>query len=412
MFYTRIILIVLFFNFIFCFASIGNTIQIENFVYHSHDSIPIEGTLYLPSEKAKSIIIQLYTTHVNYRQPDFKSLSDSIRFQNILPLISNGYGVALISPRYKQTKENLSKLKDQTYKTLADDGEALIKFLKSDSRFTNTPIGVCGFSAIGISAAKLASRNELADFAMLMSTPSTKGTDDLYFKWDTNMKESVKDIYILFFREFERFFSKDYFIYNDSIYTNTNKTHFNQIFIECVWDCMKNININVLQNNEEIDTIHILAQNILKSAFKTNTIKTNMIKTKIFTPLIHPKDSVDINQFIDVLINIALYAPLDIDYLKWDPEDYYPKINCPTLMLFAEKDINIDTKGSIENAKRIVNTYKKTNFSISVIPNVDHGFYEPLEKVSFEENGRTYTLNKQSNSFFQSMLNWLEKIQH
>ncbi|MDD2283953.1 MAG: hypothetical protein PHQ11_00930 [Paludibacter sp.] len=403
----RIILIVLFFNFIVCFASNGNTIQIERFVYHSHDSIPIEGTLYLPNGKVKSIIIQLYTTHVNYRHPDFKSLSDSIRFQSILPLISNGYGVALISPRYKQTKENLPKIKDQTYKTLADDGEALIKFLKSDSRFTSTPIGVWGFSATGIAAAKLASRKNLVDFAMLMSTPSTIGAEDLYFKWDTNMKESVKDFYMLFFREFERFFPKDHFIYNDSIYTNTDQSKFDQIFIECVWDCMKNINKSVLQNNEKIDTIHILAQNTLKSAFKTDTIKT-----KIFTPFMPSKDPMYINQFIYILINITMYSPLDIDYLKWNPEDYYPKICCPTLMLFAEKDVNIDMKGSIENSKRIVNTYKKTNFSIVVIPNVDHEFYEPLEKVSFEEKGRTYTLNKYSRSFLQSMLNWLESVQH
>ncbi|RNC66763.1 hypothetical protein D7D25_00345 [Proteiniphilum sp. X52] len=51
-------------------------------------------------------------------------------------------------------------------------------------------------------------------------------------------------------------------------------------------------------------------------------------------------------------------------------------------MLFAEKDINIDIKGSIENSKKIVNTHKKTNFSIVVIPNVDHSFNEP-EKSFF-----------------------------
>lgn len=408
MFYTRIILVALLSNFVFCFTSYGDNIQIEHFIYHSQDSIPIEATLYLPNEKAKSIIIQLYTTHLNYRHPDFKSLSDSIRFQAILPLISNGYGVALISPRYKQTKENLPKLKNQTYKTLADDGEALIKFLKKDVRFTNIPIGICGFSATGISAAKLAYRKETADFAILVSTPSTTGEEDLYYKRDTNMKESAKDFYLLFFREFHRFFSGDYFIYNDSIHKNINQANFDKIFIECVWDCMKNINKNVLQNNEDIDTIHALAQKALKSAFKTNTIKT-----KIFTPLVHPKDSVNIDQFIDLLIDVALYAPMDIDYLKWNPEYYYSKIDCPTLMLFAEKDINIDIKGSIENSKKIVNTHKKTNFSIVVIPNVDHSFNEPEKKVFFEEkeNGRTHSLNKQSDIFFQSMLKWLEDIQ-
>ena len=407
MFNIRIILIVLFFNSSVCFASYGDTIQIERFVYHSDDSIPIQSTLYLPNGKIKSIIIPLYSTHECYQHPDFKSLSDSIRFQDILIYISNGYGVAIISPRYKQTKENLPKMKYQTYKTLADDGEALIKFLRKDSRFTHTPIGVWGFSATGIAAAKLASRKKMVDFAMLMSTPSTIGYEDLSFKWDTDVKGSAKYGYTLLFSEFKHFFPEDHFIYNDSIYMNVVQSKFDQNFINCVWDCIKNINKEVLPNNENIDIIHTLAQNTLKSAFKTDTIKK-----KIISSFLPSKSPVDINQFIEILINIAMYAPLDIDYLKWNPEEYYPKIECPTLMLFAEKDKNIDIKGSIENSKKIIDTYSKTNFSIEILPNMEHQFCDPLKEVSFKEKGRTYTLNKQSESYFQSMLYWLESIQN
>lgn len=407
MFYTRTILVALFFNFVFCFASYSDTIQIESFIYHSQDSIPIEGTLYLPNEKAKSIIIQLYSTHVNYKHPDFKSLSDSIRFQDIIIFTSNGYGVALISPRYKQTKENLPKIKNQTYQTLADDGKILIEFLKKDSRFTYTPIGVWGFSATGIAAAKQASRKKMVDFAMLMSTPSTMGYEDLSFKWDTDVKESAKYTYTLLFSEFKHFFSEDYFIYNDSIYKNTVQSKYDQNFINCVWDCIKNINKEVLINNENVDIIHTLAQNTLKSAFKTDTINK-----KIITSFLPSKSPVNINQFIEFLINIAMYAPLDIDYLKWNPEEYYPKIKCPTLMLFAEKDKNIDVKGSIENSKKIIYTYSKTNFSIEILPNMEHQFYDSLKEVSIKEKGQIYTLNKQSESYFQSMLYWLESIQN
>ena len=107
-----------------------------------------------------------------------------------------------------------------------------------------------------------------------------------------------------------------------------------------------------------------------------------------------------------------MYAPLDIDYLKWNPEEYYPKIKCPTLMLFAEKDKNIDVKGSIENSKKIIYTYSKTNFSIEILPNMEHQFYDSLKEVSIKEKGQIYTLNKQSESYFQSMLYWLESIQN
>lgn len=41
---------------------------------------------------------------------------------------------------------------------------------------------------------------------------------------------------------------------------------------------------------------------------------------------------------------------------------------------------------------------------------IDHGFSKPGRKISFEENGKTYSLRKYSELYFQSMLNWLEKI--
>ena len=50
-----------------------------------------------------------------------------------------------------------------------------------------------------------------------------------------------------------------------------------------------------------------------------------------------------------------------------------------------------------DRTKKLINT-------IVVIPNVDHNFNEPENKVLFEENGRTRSLNKQSDIFFSLCL--------
>lgn len=402
-----IFIIALLVNYAFacCNASGNDSINIERFIYYTADSIPIESTLYLPKKEIKSLLIQLHTTHLNYRHPDFTSVSDSIRFEDILILTSEGHGVVLISPRYKYTPENLPKLKNQTYRTLADDAETARLFLKKDARFTRIPIGVYGASATGIAAAKLASRTGAVDFAMLVSTPGTPGTEDLYFKWDTDMKESAKYMYLMFFNEFRRFFPENRFVYQDSLYTDTDPVRLDRKFVACVWDCIREINSTVLMHHNDIASIHRFAQKQLKEAFQTDTIKKEIV-----TAMVSASKSTDINRFIDLFINSALYAPLDVDYLKWDPEACYPEIDCPVLMLFGEKDINIDIKKSIENSKRIVKSYRKTNFSIVVIPDVDHSFYVPDETITFRENGRSYTLNKQSDSYFQSMSGWLDSL--
>ncbi|RNC63584.1 S9 family peptidase [Proteiniphilum sp. X52] len=387
-----------------CHSSNKKLLSIERFIYHTEDSIPIQSILYLPESELKRLVIEIVSFDQEFKKPNFTSINDSIRHRYILELVFSGTGVCLLSPRIKQSSENIEKMKSQTSETLATDVDNAHRHLKKERRFSRIPIGVMGYSATGIAAAKVAARNTSIDFALLVVTPSTPSINEADYKWINHPETSAVPFYKSLIAEFRTFFPNNTFTYKGKIIMDSQENPIETQFEKCAWESIRTINHEVIQKVNNNDSIQCYAKKIIKENFETEKIEKR--KTLNLTGV---QKEYTVDEYIDELIHFW-YTPQDIDYLKWNPEDYYPKINCPTLMLFAEKDINIDTKGSIENSKRIIERYKKNNFSIVVIPNVDHGFYDLGSKISFEENGRTYTLNKRSELYFESMLNWLESI--
>ena len=382
------------------------SLSIEHFTYYTEDSIPIQGVLYLPKGDVKRIVIELFSFDKELKKPNFTSKKDSIRYKDILELVSSGNGVCLLSPRVKPSIENLGSMKNQTSETLATDVEYVYNYLKKEQRFSRVPIGVLGYSAAGISAAKVAARDSCVDFALLIVTPSTSNVDEADYKWTNHPETSAVPFYKLLFAEFRKFFPDNNFIYKGKIFVDSPSNPIDKQFENCAWESFQTINHEIISKVNDYDSIQYDAKKLIKENFETE--KIGKLRTQ---NLMGEVKKYTIDDFVDMLIHFW-YTPQDIDYLKWDPENYFPKINCPVLMLFAEQDINIDTKGSIENSKRIIEKYKKNNFSVKVIPNVDHGFYETKEKISFEENGQTYTLNKRSELYFELILKWLEDIRY
>jgi hypothetical protein len=387
--------------------TIEDLINIEEFTYYTKDSIPIQSTLYLPKkEQLKRIIIQLQSIQIEFRNPDFSLRSDSVHHKDILELVSSGTGVILISTRFRQTVDNAMILKNQTMETLADDVEYAYRYLRRKPQFSHIPIGVSGSSATGVAAAKVASRNTSVDFAILISTPSTPSIEEADYKWVNHPETSGVPYYKMLFAEFRKFFPHDRFTYKGQERKDSINNSINQQFEDCAWECISSINHTIISKYDEYDSIQYHAKKIFKNAFNTE----NLSKKIEMMNLLNKMEEHTANDYVDILMWFW-YSPQDIDYLKWNPECYYPKINCPVLMLFAEKDINIDVNGSIENSKRIVEKYNKKNFSIVVIPGVDHSFYIPNEKITIKENnGQIKTLNKRTDLFFNTISNWIKTI--
>lgn len=386
-----------------CYSYDNQKITIEKVTYYTEDSIPIQSTLYLPQSNLKSIIIYILSIDQERRFPDFRSKKDSIGYREILEFVSSGTGVCLLSPRVKQSINNIELMKTQTTETVATDVEKAYRFLKMQPKFSHVPIGVMGYSATGVVAAKVAARDSCIDFALLIVTPSIRIIDEADYKWTNHPETSAVPFYKSLFAEFRTFFPKDYFTYKGQVMVNSQKNPIEKQFEDCAGESIRTINHNIISKIDNYDSIQYYAKKLIKENFDTKSLTQQNLLNLTGKPRNYTAD-----EYVDELIKFW-YTPQDIDFLKWEPNDYYPKINVPTLMLFAENDINIDAKGSIENSKKIIDTYKKTNFTIQVIPNVDHGFYEPYDTISFKENNKTYT-KKRSELYFQSILDWLKNM--
>jgi pimeloyl-ACP methyl ester carboxylesterase len=165
------------------------------------------------------------------------------------------------------------------------------------------------------------------------------------------------------------------------------------------------INREVVLKNNNIDTIQYYARKIFKESFIGNNLES--VRRMNLSGI---DEKITASQFIDTML-FMLYSPLNVTYLKWDPENYYPKINCPVLMCFGDKDINIDFEGSLANSKEIVKRYKKTNFTIEVINGVGHNFSDKQMIVKEKDGMTSPPLGVKADIYYQKLFSWLNKTQ-
>lgn len=92
------------------------------------------------------------------------------------------------------------------------------------------------------------------------------------------------------------------------------------------------------------------------------------------------------------IIGAAKHLYLIFDY---DNDEILKSIKCPTLLLFAEFDINVDPKENIDHLNQIFENSIPNNITINTMPNGQHGFYkvenrcvpwDEAEKNDFDSN--------------------------
>jgi pimeloyl-ACP methyl ester carboxylesterase len=77
------------------------------------------------------------------------------------------------------------------------------------------------------------------------------------------------------------------------------------------------------------------------------------------------------------IIGSARFWYLIADY---DNDEVLKSMHCPTLLLFAEHDINVDPKQNIEHFKNLFDNYPPDNFTIRVMDGGQHGFYKVSDR--------------------------------
>lgn len=386
-------------------ASVRDSVMINSFIFYTDDSIPLISTLYVPSQMPlKKIVIKLESIDNSFTHPDFSLNGDTICHEMILRLVSSGTGVFLLSPRYEKTLANVDRIKTQSAETLARDAIHAYTFLRTVKKI-KVPIGVMGYSATGIAAAKAVAQDIRFNFALLIVTPSTPSLDEIEYKLEQCSNDFLLPYDKPLIEQFRLFFPSTGFIYKGQSYKNENKALLDKNFQDCVWNCLYSIHHEIFPKYNNCDSIQYYASNSLKTLFHTESVTK---KVELNLTGISQKCSVD--DYIDTLLIPLWYSPQEIDYRKWDPEDYYPKIQCPVFMLFAEKDMNINVNGSVENVYRIIREYGKQNFTVRIVKDMGHSFFIESQVQVEERGGRIKWFKRQSRVLFQEITDWLRNI--
>jgi len=83
------------------------------------------------------------------------------------------------------------------------------------------------------------------------------------------------------------------------------------------------------------------------------------------------------------IIGAAKHLYLIFDY---DNDEVLKSIKCPTLLLFAEFDINVDPKENIDHFNQIFENKIPKNIAVKTMPKGQHGFYKVENRcVSWDE---------------------------
>ena len=103
-------------------------------------------------------------------------------------------------------------------------------------------------------------------------------------------------------------------------------------------------------------------------------------------------------------IGSARFWYLIADY---DNDEALKSIQCPTLFLFAEHDINVNPEQNIEHFNNLFDNRPPDNFTIKVMPGGQHGFYKVSDRCVDWDTAMQQPFDPQ---FQNEVRNWLIKL--
>lgn len=104
------------------------------------------------------------------------------------------------------------------------------------------------------------------------------------------------------------------------------------------------------------------------------------------------------------IIGAAKHLNLIFNY---DNDDVLKSIKCPTLLLFAEFDINVDPKENIDHLSQIFENKIPDNFTVKTMEMGQHGFYKVENRcVSWEEAEK----NDFDSNFQNQIKDWVSEL--
>lgn len=142
------------------------------------------------------------------------------------------------------------------------------------------------------------------------------------------------------------------------------------------------------QSRRILETMNAPEENI-QAAYNTNKTLYELAKNGASTnemaekmkELGMPDDAVKANAKI-------LTSKSYVSLLKFNPAEYISKISCPVLALFGEKDVQVIVPDNNEALEKLVKDNNLRNFTVKVMPNLNHIFQESVTGM-LADYGRT-----------------------
>lgn len=387
-------ILVILFSVSFCFCKnvdgvpIIEKIAIEKDTLHS-----LKGTMYLPdNRKPSKIIIYLTSIMEDGIHPDFTATRDTLLVmrQYVQHFTDNHIGVLLLTRSTKWGDFIRSSL---SIKTLASDTEKVLNYLKSKEEYKKIPIGIMGSSEAGCAAAMVVSKHKDITFSILMSTPGVTGYDE----FDYDVEKRVRPFVIS--AGFQTTMSDSVYIYNGNkhIFSYQKKASM-EVFYDNFYKGIASIGRQIIPKYSSYDTIKTEAFKLFNEKWKGTKFKPYYNDPK--------EGKIPTEKLIkDGILLGAMFNPRYIEFSKWDPKLYFPKIKQPVLMLYGEKDINISLKPGVDSVRNIIKDYKLTNFSLKYYDGLDHSLFPYREKKEKRLKGETVP-----DFVFNDIVNWLDEL--
>ena len=112
------------------------------------------------------------------------------------------------------------------------------------------------------------------------------------------------------------------------------------------------------------------------------------------------------NFFIQTFISLT---PHQITIRKWNPEEYYPFINCPVMAVQGTYDERIDCYPNIERMERLLKKGGNSNFEKIILDGYDHSLVKGNEAMNYVITSRAPRELSIDDSIIENIIAWIDK---
>lgn len=318
----------MFFTFSISAQTLKTSISLEEqFSFKTYDNKFLAGTLTIPEKNDSGTPIVIFVTSPlpcdrNYNGI-FLAMADSLAQNGIASLRFDNRSFS------NSASQKLDADKYTMYDVAKDVHEAYLS-LRNDSKFKNSPIGLLGHSEGGASCAIEAAQNSDISFVITLSTIGISGKEIVYYQSTLPLALSYQS------------FSSE--MRND--------------IIRLIYH-----SINIIDENQGDNNIKEKLEKYYNSYFTSSKDPQKAL------------GKLTKEQFIDTTIK-AWMTPRKLCYIKYNPEKYFSKINCPVFVICGMEDERIDWKSNLDGIERIFLKNDKLNYKIVSIPGVNHSYEE------------------------------------